>query len=187
MEVYISLATLGPDHVIAMPAVDALNNSYVRVVHTNGIHHLVMVTCQRQGEHQIPLDLVIINLLPTSFNRIHTFFTMQVLDHFWLCNLELKVSAYQFYQLIWHTTSLMRPAQVVNLYHELHQMSQLWHWMKRLKWEGYDHNKKDPLNPDPGSLVNYCPACPQVSTNIPENWKDNVNRWVTKLCMFDAR
>ena len=27
------------------PRVDALNNTYVRVLHTNGIHHLAMVTC----------------------------------------------------------------------------------------------------------------------------------------------
>jgi hypothetical protein len=30
---------------------DALNNSYIRVVHMNEIHHLAMVTCHCQGEH----------------------------------------------------------------------------------------------------------------------------------------
>jgi hypothetical protein len=98
---------------------DALNNSYICVVHMNGIHHLAMVTCHCQEEHQIPLDLVASHLLPTSFTKIPTLFTMQVLDYFQLCNLELKTSAYQFYQLIWHITLLMRPAEVVNLYHEL--------------------------------------------------------------------
>ena len=34
-----------------VPTADALNNSYIRVVHTNGIHHLAMVTCHCQGEH----------------------------------------------------------------------------------------------------------------------------------------
>ena len=105
---------------------------------------------------------------------------MQVLDHFWLCNLELKASAYRFYQLIQHVTLPMRPAEVVNLYHELWRMSCLWCWMKRLIWAGYGHNQRDPLNPEPGSLANFCPACPQVGINIPENWKDDVNRWVTK-------
>src|SRR3981189_766087 len=159
---------------------DALNNSYIRVVHTNGIHHLAMVTCHCQGEHRIPLELVASCLLPTSFTKIRTLFTVQVLDHFRLCDLELKASAYQFYQLIRRVTLPMRPAEVVNLYHELRRMSRLWRWMKRLKWIGYGHNQKDPLNPDPGSLANFCPACPQVGINIPENWKDDVNRWVTK-------
>ncbi|KAF8222699.1 hypothetical protein L208DRAFT_1320892, partial [Tricholoma matsutake] len=52
--------------------------------------------------------------------------------------------------------------------------------MKRLKWAGYRHNQKDPLNPEPGTLANFCPACPQVGINIPENWKDNVNQFVFK-------
>jgi hypothetical protein len=166
------------------PTADALNNSYIRVVHTNGIHHLAMVTCQCQGEHRIPLDLVSSNLLPTSFTKIRTLFTVHVLDHFRLCNLELKASAYQFYQLIRRVTLPMRPAEVVNLYHELRRMSRLWRWIKRLKWAGYGHNQKDPLKPEPGSLANFCPACPQVGINIPENWKDDENRWVIKhmLC-----
>ncbi|KAF8221961.1 hypothetical protein L208DRAFT_1325044, partial [Tricholoma matsutake] len=159
---------------------NALNNSYICVMHTNGIHPLAMVTCQCQGEHRIPLDLVSSNLLPTSFNKIHTLFTMYVLDHFQLCNLELKASAYQFYQLIQHVTLPMRPGEVVNLYHELRCMSHLWRWMKRLKWAGYGHNQKDPLKPEPGSLANFCPPCPQVGINIPENWKDDENRFVFK-------
>ena len=175
-------AEAAPTNALApeVPTSDALNNSYIRVVHTNGIHHLAMVTCQCQGEHRIPLDLVASNLLPTSFTRIRTLFTAQVLDHFRLCNLELKASAYQFYQLIRCVMLPMRPAEVVNLYHELQRMSRLWRWMKRLKWAGYGHNQKDPLNPKPGSLANFCPACPQVGINIPENWKEDVNQWVTK-------
>ena len=160
----------------ALPTADAFNNNYIRVVHTNGIHHLAIVTCQCQGEHRIPLDLVTSNLLPTSFTKIWTLFTVQVLDHFWLCNLELKASAYQFYQLIRHVTLLMRPAEVVNLYHKLRRMSRLWRWMKRLKWVGYGHNQRNPLNPEPGSLANFCLACPQVGINILEDWKDDVNR-----------
>jgi hypothetical protein len=115
---------------IQVPTTDTLNNSYIRVVHTNGIHHLAMVTCQCRGEHRITLDLVASNLVPTSFTKICTLFTVQVLDHFWLCNLDLKASAYQFCQLIQRVTLPMRPAEVVNLYHELRHMSCLWRWMK---------------------------------------------------------
>jgi hypothetical protein len=95
-----------------LPIADALNNSYIHVVHMNGIHHLAMVTCHCQGEHQIPLDLVASHLLPTSFTKIRTLFTVQVLDYFRLCNLELKASAYQFYQLIQRVTLPMQPAEV---------------------------------------------------------------------------
>jgi hypothetical protein len=181
-----ALPTADAEPATTLPIADALNNSYIRVVHTNGIHHLAMVTCHCQGGHRIPLDLVTIHLLPTSFTKIRTLFTVQVLDHFRLCNLELKASAYQFYQLIRRVTLPMRPAEVVNLYHELRRMSRLWRWMKRLKWAGYGHNQKDPLNPEPGSLANFCPACPQVGINIPENWKDDVNRWVTRYLIVQC-
>ena len=132
------------------PVADALNNMYVRIVHTNGIHHLAMVTCLCQGEQNIPLDLVASRLLPASFTRIRTLFKMPLMDYFHLCNLELKASAYQFYQLI---CRLMRPigdADIVNLYHKFRRMSQLWRWMKKLKWAGYGHNRQDPLQPAPG-------------------------------------
>ena len=160
----------------SVPTADAFNNTYVRVVHTNGIHHLALVACNCMGERQIPLDLIASRLYPTSFTKIRTLFTEQVLDHYRLCNLELKASAYQFYQLIRRITLPMRPAEVVNLYHELRHMSRLWHWMKKLKWAGYGHNKKDALNPDRGSLANFCPACPQVGINLSENWTEDKNR-----------
>ncbi|KAF8235541.1 hypothetical protein L208DRAFT_1540104, partial [Tricholoma matsutake] len=109
-------------------------------------------------------------LLPTSFTKIWTLFTVHILDQSQLCNLELKALAYQFYQLIWHIMLPMQPAEVVNLYHKLWHLSHLWHWMKKLKWAGYGHNQKDLLNPEPGSLANFCPACPQPGIDIPENW-----------------
>ena len=75
-------------------------------------------------------------------------------------------------------TNPMEPAAVINLYHEFHRMSRLWRWMKKLKWAGYGHNGKDPLNVAPGDLANFCPACPQPKINLPADWKDNVNRYV---------
>jgi hypothetical protein len=172
-------ADMGSEPNEKMPMGDALNNTYVRVVHTNGIHHMAMVTCQCRGDHQIPLDLVATNLLPASFIRVRTLFSAQVLDYFRLCNLELKASAYQFYQLIRQLTMPMSPADVVNLYHEFRRMSRLWRWMKKLKWAGYGHTQKNPKDPDPGSLANFCPACPQPNVNLPNDWKDDVNKFVS--------
>jgi CxC2 like cysteine cluster associated with KDZ transposases len=160
----------------SVPQSDALNNTYVRIVHTNGIHHLALVSCPCQGQEMLPLDLVACRLVPASLVHIRTLFSTQVLDYFRLCNLELKASAYQFYQLIRRLTMAVAPASVINLYHELRRMSRLWRWMKKLKWAGYGHNKQDPQNPPPGALVNFCPACPQPGVNLPDNWKDDANR-----------
>jgi hypothetical protein len=169
--------TTGSDNPFPRPKADGLNNNYVRVLHTNGIHHLGLVTCSCHGQDTVALDLFACRLLPASFVRIRTIFTVQLMDYFRLCNLELKASAYQFYQLIQRLTLPMGHSELVNLYHEFRRMSRLWRWMKKLKWAGYGHNKQDYLNPPAGSLSIFCPTCPQPALNLPENWKEDKNRY----------
>jgi hypothetical protein len=159
-----------------MPHRDAFNNAYIRVVHTNGLHHLAMVSCRCRGTDLLPRDLIASRLLPTSFKNIRTLFSAQVLDYFRLCNLEMKASAYQFYHLLRRLTLPMAPAEVVDLYNEFRRMTRLWRWMKKLKWAGYGHNGKSPMDVGRGELANYCAACPQPGVNLPENWKEDVNR-----------
>jgi hypothetical protein len=148
----------------------------IRVVHSNGLHHIGMVTCLCRGENNQHLDLFAAHLLPASFKRIKTLFTAQVLDMFRLCNLELKASAYQFYQLLRRLTQPMDPAAVLDLYREFRRMSRIWRWMKKLKWAGYAGNAKSVKEVKPGELTIYCPACPQPGVNIPDNWKDDTAR-----------
>lgn len=158
------------------PKHDALQNQYIRAVHINGIHDLPLITCQCRPNTTVVEDLSACRLLPASFTNIRTVFSMEVLDHFRLCNLELKASAYQFYQLLRRLTRPMEPAQVVNLYDEFRRMSRIWRWMKKLKWAGYGHKGGDPMNVEAGKLANYCAACPQPGINLPENWKDDKNK-----------
>jgi len=165
---YLQAAALFGDH--DAPASDALANTYVRVIHTNGVHHLTMVACQCRGSANVPLDLLAGGFMPASFDNIKTLFSTAVLNYFCLCNLELKASAYQFYQLICQMTQPLAPASMANLYHELHCMSHLWRWMKKLKWAGYGHNNKDATNPDARELANFCPACLQPGINLEEGW-----------------
>ena len=47
------------------PEADGLNNAYIRVLHTNGIHHIGLVTCSCRGDEKIPLDL------ETSLRQTH--------------------------------------------------------------------------------------------------------------------
>src|SRR5260221_10182191 len=101
-----------------------------------------------------------------------------MLDHFRYCNLEMRSSAYQFFQLLRRITNTLSPSKVVNLYHELRRLSRLWRWVKKLKWAGYAQRAGGPINPNPGELGNFCPACPQIGINLPENWTDDLNRWV---------
>ena len=44
--------------------------TYVRVVHTNGIHDIAMISCSCQGSDQLADDLLASRLLPASFEQI---------------------------------------------------------------------------------------------------------------------
>ncbi|KAH9474324.1 hypothetical protein JR316_0012782 [Psilocybe cubensis] len=157
----------------------------VRVVHTNGIHHISLVTCSCSGMHNIPCDLIAFRLWPTSFIRIRTLFSAQVLDGFRLANLELHASAYQFYHLLRRITSPMNPSGVVDLYNEFRRMTRLWRWTKKLKWAGYaGHNGKKVAEVENGELANYCPACPQPGINLPSNWEEDPNRFVYRQILM---
>jgi hypothetical protein len=161
------------------PAIAALTmGSLHRVVHTNGVHHIAMVSCQCQGNDVLPLDLFAAQLLPASLKRIKTIFTAQVLDQFRMCNLELKASAYQFNQMLRRLTKPMAPAEVDNLYREFRRMTRIWRWMKKLKWAGYAGSAKKAMDVGPGELAIFCPACPQQGINIPDNWREDNARHV---------
>ena len=160
------------------PNCDALNNQYIRAVHTNGIHHIALVFCTCQGHDAITTDLIYAGWVPTSFVQVRTIFTCAVLDHFRYCNLEMRSSAYQFFQLLRRITNPLTPSKVVNLYHELRRLSRLWRWVKKLRWAGYGQRVGQQITPKTGELGNFCPACPQVGINLPEHWKDDPNRWV---------
>lgn len=163
-----------------IPLADALAHSFVRVVHTNGIHHIALVCCGCRGEDTTHADLMAARFVPTSFVRYRTLFTHQVLDDFRLANLECKASAYQYFQKLRRHTSAMAPESVPNLYHELRRMSRIWRWMKKLKWAGFAHESRGHMDVAPGSLANFCPACPQPEVNLPKHWDLDPHKWVYK-------
>ena len=151
--------------------------SYVRVVHTNGIHNIAMISCSCQGSDQLADDLLAARLLPATFERIRTIFTAHLLDYFHLSNLELKASAFQFYHLLQRLTNPLEPSKVADLYREFRRMSRIWRWMKRLKWAGYGNNNKTADKVLPGELSVFCPACPQPGINLPEDWLEDILRY----------
>ena len=158
------------------PTRDALNNQYVRVIHSNGVHHIGLVGCSCQGSDRLPLDLMHAGFVATSFKRIRTLFTTSVLDFFRYSNLEMKASAYQFFQLLRRVTMPFAPTEVVNFYHELRRLSRTWCWMKKLKWAGFGHKQANVMKPGLGELSVFCPACPQPGINIADDWRRDPRR-----------
>jgi hypothetical protein len=158
------------------PRRDSLHNTYVRVIHVNGVHHLALVTCTCLAADNIHANLLSCRLIPTTFTRYRTLFTATALDDYRISNLECKISAYQYYNKLRRLTNPAAPASVPSFYHELLRLSRLWRWMKKLKWAGYGYKTKDHNSLQSGELANFCPACPQPGINLPLNWKNDVNR-----------
>ena len=160
------------------PSRDALSNQYIRVVHINGIHHISLVICACRSHDEVFNDLIYAGMVPTSFIKIRTIFTTAVLDRFRICNLEMKSSAYQFFQMLRRLTNPMNPYQVTNIYHELRRLSRLWRWVKKIRWAGYAQQAGQHSDAQPGGLGNFCPACPQIGVNVPDGWTDDPDQWV---------
>ncbi|KAJ3551497.1 hypothetical protein NP233_g13070 [Leucocoprinus birnbaumii] len=161
-----------------IPRRDDFNNDYVRIVHTNGIHHRALVTCGCMGAENIHTDLMYWRYVPTTFSKYRMLFTTAVLDDYRLANLECKVSAYQYMQKLRHKTSPLLPASAPNLYQELLRLSRLWRWIKKKKWAGHGMTPDGDSDGAPGGLAIFCPACPQPGINLPKDWKNDPNRWV---------
>lgn len=159
-----------------VPTQDAFSNRYVRIVNVNGIHHRALVTCACQGADQMHADLMYCRLVPATFSRYRTVFTVKVLDDFRLSNLECKVSAYQYFQKLRRMTEPMGPHKTPNLYQELLRMARLWRWLKRRKWSGDGYKSPQSMGPVPGNMATFCAACPQPGINLPEDWKNDENR-----------
>jgi len=149
----------------------------VRVVHSNGIHRLLVVTCSCRGPDEAVLDLAFSHFLPTTFTRLRTLFMTAVLDDFWVANLECKASANQYWQCLHRLTNPLSLDTVDNRYRELLRMSRLWRWMKKLKWAGFGNGQKKAADAAEAELSIFCLACPQIGINIPDDWKDDLNRY----------
>lgn len=160
-----------------LPRRDAMNNAYVRIIHTNGIHFIALVTCDCHGAAERDTNLMNARLVPTSFVWYRTLFTTAVLDDFRITNLECKASAYQYWQKLSRMTSAATsPSDIDNFYRELRRLSRCWRWIKKLKWAGFGHKEANIMTPAPGELAIFCPTCPQPGVNLPSNWREDENK-----------
>lgn len=171
------------DHDVPMPSAgylprrDGMDNAYVRIVHTNGIHYIPLVICSCRGVANRDMDLMYAQFVPTSFKRYRTLFTSAVLDDFRITNLECKASAFQYWQKISRSTAAATSvADVDNFVRELRRLSRCWRWLKKLKWAGFGHKEGPLMDCQPGELAIFCPACPQPGVNLSSNWQEDANQ-----------
>jgi hypothetical protein len=187
------------------PHSDDEGNPFLTIVDSTGIHHLPFVRCRcRNADLHEEYTYLKMGLFPTSFERIQTLFTIDVLRDFRLANLECKTSAYQYYQKLRRLTCPAFPTAVLNRYRELRRLSREYRNLKLWKMHGRAHDEPDgaevdvtagTTSPGPrdavvddmnasevdriarGTLCSFCPACPQPGVNLPEGWQHDPQRY----------
>ncbi|KAF9487532.1 hypothetical protein BDN71DRAFT_1545149, partial [Pleurotus eryngii] len=77
---------------------------------------------------------------------------------------------------------------VVERYAELRHLSQCWRWLKKLKWGGRNKTRESDGNTIgevcTAELAPFCPCCPQPGVNLPDNWKEDENKWVYRRTLM---
>jgi hypothetical protein len=181
------------------PLRDIFGNPFVTIVDASGIHHVPVVgcSCDRQDPN-IDIPYLKMGLFATSFERIQTVFTFEVLKDFRLSNLECKTTAYQYYQKLRRLTCPEFPKAVLNRYRELRRLSREYRNLKLWKIHGRAHD--EPEGPGivmaagmqgavgndqipRGRLASFCPACPQPGINLPDAWQDDPQRFGMHICI----
>ncbi|KAH6892653.1 hypothetical protein BKA70DRAFT_1376230 [Coprinopsis sp. MPI-PUGE-AT-0042] len=149
------------------------------VVHTNGIHHLLVRFCTcHGGSDREPLDddiqLLQANLYPSSHKDIRTAFTFAVMDNYLLDNLECYTSAFHYFSKLQRLTNEVFPKKVPDRYREGLRCGRQWRRIKELKRHGFGHTKGIPQS---GDMALFCAACPQAGKNLKEGWRKEPNQW----------
>ena len=150
------------------PILDNHNNKFLFIVDSTWLLSLPVVSCSCPNADAADKLLLNLELLPASYGSIKTVFTFCCLDDYRLSNLECKTSAYQYFQKLRRLTNLAFPHAVPNRYNEFHQVTCQWRNLKLRKWFGFGHHSG---NPGKGSLVLFCPTCPQPRVNLPTDFK----------------
>jgi CxC2 like cysteine cluster associated with KDZ transposases len=84
----------------------------VVVVHTNGVHQLLLYPCQCEGRKSEDLQVMEIGLYPSTFTSLSTVFTFDVLDDFLLSTMECNTTAQQYYGKLRRRTNRDFPESV---------------------------------------------------------------------------
>jgi hypothetical protein len=91
---------------------DNTGNPILVVVDRSGLHPLPVVACTCAGAATEDIQFLDLGLFPSSFDRIRTVFTFQVLDDYLADNQECKTSAMHYFQKLRRFTNPSFPLTV---------------------------------------------------------------------------
>jgi CxC2 like cysteine cluster associated with KDZ transposases len=82
------------------------------VVHTNGIHHVLMRFCTCDHASEDDIQLLRVGLYPSTHREVRTAFTFELLDYYLLDTLECYTSSLHFYTKLRRVTNEVFPRNV---------------------------------------------------------------------------
>lgn len=180
------------------------SGDHILIVDVTGLSILPINACACSREIQTTFtDLLDLRLFSSSFTDPRTVFTFNVLRDYRHSNLEMHVSAHQYFQKLRRVTNSAFPHLVPNRYQELRRVSRQWRNLAYRRWHGYgmratelsssgdlsatvpDGNQSSTqqsvvlIEPGAGDLALFCAACPQPNINLPSDWLKRYSLWAT--------
>ncbi|KAI1797491.1 hypothetical protein LXA43DRAFT_877608 [Ganoderma leucocontextum] len=144
----------------------------VAVVDIEGVQELLITFCSCPNTSSEPLQLLYLGYYPASGKWSQTVFTFRALDDFLLTNKECKVSPRNYYNFLWRKSNSAFPHIVpVGEHHPSNGGISSYRSGPDL---GFGHTKKSVGLRD---LTVRCSHCPQPDINLPDNWKEDPERW----------
>ncbi|KAJ7919816.1 hypothetical protein B0H13DRAFT_2320104 [Mycena leptocephala] len=142
------------------------------VLHDNGIHTLDVDFCSCPGAPKEVQQLLSVGWYPATQEEPVTATSLSLLHRFHLLNLQAKVAAYDFYNIL----ALLRngsglhkpPNRLPQFMHMVHES----HHLQMCKCAGRGHHALGIAGTKTGDLAIPCCACPQPGINLPEGWED---------------
>ncbi|KAJ3774979.1 hypothetical protein FB446DRAFT_638781 [Lentinula raphanica] len=144
----------------------------VTIVDSNGIHATCIHYCFCKGFPNYPTQLMRARLFPGTITLPRMIFTFCVLDEFQEHHLASKKAAYDYIGALQRLSDGVFTHEVPDPYSQFVLAVQVWRHLCLQKWSGQAHDLGSSFpHCTPGSLVLFCPACPEDSYNMEIGWE----------------
>ncbi|TDL14220.1 hypothetical protein BD410DRAFT_846231 [Rickenella mellea] len=142
------------------------------VVDVMGIHEVAVQFCGCERAEQHWIQLLRVRWYPASLDYPKSAATFRVLEQFQMHNFESKGSAWHFYRAIARLTDNTGCDPPKDRYEIFMRIVQQWRHIRGLKRSGRGHDPRGVDGTEEGECAVLCPACPQPTMNLPDEWKN---------------
>ena len=166
----------------------------ITVIDRSGIHKIGVSWCRCHEAPKHNMQLMMAGLFPATFHNPKTAFTFWVLEDFHLDNLECKTTPSQFVSCLRRLTNDEFPNTVPVGGHDVSAEDWLtgslrtnkellrvcWQWRALISQKQFGFGYEGHEEQKPRSMAIFCALCAQPGINLPENWREYENRYVTR-------